>query len=209
MAGTRFDAVVTADRADQVRAAIIGALRAGADAAGESYSFGQPRTDAFTYGTDLWRFVCYEMADKLGALPEVSVCYPRGSFLVDLGSAVLYPFRYGEDLTDDVRSARLHDSHFRRELLVDPRTEQYLFWPTVVLIAYAANPQDGLVRTYLGSARIQGSDLLDWEWLEEVSLDASTTHASDSQGSGTPPLPLPLPRTGSEAAILEPALDDA
>lgn len=167
---SKLDVIFTAAGADPVRAAVIRALRAGVRAAGESYEFGQPRTDTHTYGNDLWRFVWYEMGNEVGALPGASVRHPRGSFLVDLGDAVLYPFRYGASSTDDVLVCRLADSQFRRDLLVDPRTELHLFWPQVVLVPYAANPDAGLIRAYVGGAQIRDADLLDWQWLEELDL---------------------------------------
>lgn len=171
---SRFDGIFAAVGAEPVRTAVIRALRAGVRAAGESYEFGQPRTDAHTYGNDLWRFIWYEMGGEVGSLPGASVRHPRGSFLVDLGEAVLYPFRYGASLADDVTVCRLADSQFRRDLLVDPRTELHLFWPQVVLVPYAANPQAGLVRAYVGGAQIRDADLLDWQWLEELELGGSS-----------------------------------
>jgi hypothetical protein len=170
--------IFEATGADPVRAAIVRALRAGVRAAGESYEFGQPRTDAHTYGNDLWRFVWYEMGREVGGLPRALVRHPRGSFLVDLGKAVLYPFRYGASLADDVATFRLADSQFRRELLVDPDTEPHLFWPQVVLVPYAANPHAGLVRAYVGGARIADGDLLDWQWLEELDLGGQADTAA-------------------------------
>lgn len=206
MTGSRFDAIFTATGADLVRAAIVRALRAGVRAAGESYEFGRPRTDTHTYGNDLWRFVWYEMGREVGALPRALVRHPRGSFLVDLGTAVVYPFRYGGSPTDDVRTFRLADSQFRRELLVDPRTEPHLFWPQVVLVPYAANPQDGLVRAYVGSARIADGDLLDWQWLEELDLDSQPGDGRvDSVAPAAPPA-IPLTRTPPEEPTLDLAL---
>lgn len=167
---SQFDAIFAPAGTGPLRAAIVRALQAGVRAAAESYEFGRPRTDAHTYGNDLWRFVWYEMGQELGALPGASVRHPRGSFLVDLRDAVLYPFRYGASWTDDVTVCRLADSQFRRDLLVDPRSELHLFWPQVVLLPYAANPQEGLLRAYVGGARIHDGDLLDWQWLEELDL---------------------------------------
>ncbi|MGQ0778954.1 MAG: hypothetical protein ACT4NY_31845 [Pseudonocardiales bacterium] len=186
---SKLDVIFTVAGADPVRAAVIRALRAGVRAAGESYEFGRPRTDTHTYGNDLWRFVWYEMGREVGALPGASVRHPRGSFLVDLGDAVLYPFRYGASLTDDVMVCRLADSQFRRDLLVDPRSELHLFWPQVVLVPYAANPDAGLIRAYVGGAQIRDADLLDWQWLEELDLGgpALGKHADvDGAARGAP-----------------------
>ncbi|MGH3795504.1 MAG: hypothetical protein ACRDSP_11500 [Pseudonocardiaceae bacterium] len=180
--GSQFDAIFTVTGAGPVRVAIVRALRAGVRAAGESYEFGQPRTDSHTYGTDLWRFVWYEMGRELGALPRALVRHPRGSFLVDLGAAVLYPFRYGAALSDDVMTCRLAESQFRRDLLVDTKTQPHLFWPQVVLVPYAANPHAGLVRAYVGGARIHDGDLLDWQWLEELDEAGPPTDA-EADGS--------------------------
>ncbi|MGH3938510.1 MAG: hypothetical protein ACRDTG_07710 [Pseudonocardiaceae bacterium] len=181
---SKLDMIFTVAGADPVRAAVIRALRAGVRAAGKSYEFGQPRTDTHTYGNDLWRFIWYEMANEVGALPRASVRHPRGSFLVDLGDAVLYPFRYGGSLTDDVMVCRLTDSQFRRDLLVDPRTELHLFWPQVILVPYAANPHAGLIRAYVGGAQIREADLLDWQWLEELDLGGPTTGGqADADGA--------------------------
>lgn len=193
---SQFDTIFAAVRADPVRAAIVRALRAGVRAAGESYVFGQPRTDTHTYGNDLWRFVWYEMGLEVGSLPGASVRHPRGSFLVDLGDAVLYPFRYGGNLSDDVQTARLADSQFRRDLLIDQRSELHLFWPQVILVPYAANQHSGLVRAYVGTARISDGDLLDWHWLEELDL-------------GGPPLAGQLDniRIPSQSSAPEPQLD--
>ncbi|MGH4016553.1 MAG: hypothetical protein ACREX8_00175 [Gammaproteobacteria bacterium] len=193
---SQFEAIFAETGADPIRAAVVRALRAGVRAAGESYEFGRPRTDAHTYGNDLWRFVWYEMGNEVGALPGASVRHPRGSFLVDLGEAVLYPFRYGENVSDDVTTCRLADSQFRRDLLVDPRTELHLFWPQVVLVPYAASPPAGLIRAYVGGARIHDSDALDWQWLEELDLGAlpSTGRA------GVPPA-VPLSRPPGEPTL--------
>jgi hypothetical protein len=191
---SEFDTIFAATGADPVRAAVVRALRAGVRAAGESYEFGRPRTDPHTYGNDLWRFVWYEMGAELGALPGAAVRHPRGSFLVDLGKAVLYPFRYGASLADDVRAARLADSQFRRDLLVDPNTEPHLFWPQVVLVPYAANPQAGLVRAHVGAARIRDGDLLDWQWLEELDLAGPVCGARAESVGASPPGPVPEPR---------------
>ncbi|MGH3929238.1 MAG: hypothetical protein ACRDTF_04595 [Pseudonocardiaceae bacterium] len=181
---SKLDVIFAVAGADPVRAAVIRALRAGVRAAGESYEFGRPRTDTHTYGNDLWRFIWYEMANEVGALPGASVRHPRGSFLVDLGDAVLYPFRYGGSLTDDVTVCRLADSQFRRDLLVDPRTELHLFWPQVVLVPYAANPHAGLIRAYVGGAQIRDADLLDWQWLEELDLGGpSFGERADADGA--------------------------
>lgn len=173
----------------RVRGAVVAAVRAGVTAAGEQYEFGQPRTDGHTYGTDLWRFVWYEMGEQLGALPGASVQKPRGSFLVDLGEAVLYPFRYGAALSADVTAHRLTDSQFRRDLLVDPRTAPHLFWPQVVLVPYAANPTAGLLRAFVGGARIVDGDLLDWLWLEELDLGGPPPAGRRSTDGAPPPVP--------------------
>lgn len=170
MASSELDAIFTAVDPDQVRSGIVAALASGVAAAGDSYEFGQPRTDGHTYGNDLWRFVWYEIGEQLGGLPGASVQKPRGSFLVDLREAVLYPFRYGAALSADVTAHRLADSQFRRDLLVDPETAPHLFWPQVVLVPYAANPTAGLLRAFVGGARIVDDDLLDWLWLEELNL---------------------------------------
>lgn len=185
---SQFDAIFAPTGTGPVRAAIVRALQAGVRAAAESYEFGRPRTDAHTYGNDLWRFVWYEMGQELGALPGAAVRHPRGSFLVDLGHAVLYPFRYGSSWSDDVTVCRLADSQFRRDLLVDPRTELHLFWPQVVLLPYAANPQDGLLRAYAGGARVHDGDLLEWQWLEELELELGAVPAA-RRGHETVPAP--------------------
>lgn len=198
---SKFDVIFAAAGADPVRAAVVRALRAGVRAAGESYEFGRPRTDAHTYGNDLWRFIWYEMGGEVGSLPGASVRHPRGSFLVDLGEAVLYPFRYGGSLADDVTVCRLADSQFRRDLLVDPRTELHLFWPQVVLVPYAANPQAGLVRAYVGGAQIRDGDLLDWQWLEELDLGGSSPgERADIDGVAPPLTAEPL----LDLALVEP-----
>lgn len=153
------------------------ALRSGVEAAGQSYEFGAPRTDGYTYGNDLWRFVWHDIANELSQLPRgVSVRRPRGSFLVDLGAAVLYPFRHGADRSADVTTFRMAESQFRRDLLVDPATAEHLFWPEVVLVPYAANAGAGIVRAYVGGARITDDDRLHWQWLEELDLGASPTN---------------------------------
>lgn len=200
---SRFDAIFAASGADAVRAAVIRALRAGVRAAGESYEFGQPRTDAHTYGNDLWRFVWYEMGAELGALPRALVRHPRGSFLVDLGEAVLYPFRYGSSAADDVTTCRLAESQFRRDLLIDAKTQPHLFWPEVVLVPYAANPRAGLVRAYVGGAQIQDGDLLHWQWLEELDLGQPPT-ARPEDGD----VVLPLFRCPPEDLARDLALTD-
>ncbi len=196
MVRSRCDTIFATTGAHSVRTAVVRALRAGVRAAGESYEFGQPRTDAHTYGNDLWRFIWYEMANEVGALPGASVRHPRGSFLVDLGEAVLYPFRYGASLSDDVLVCRLADSQFRRDLLIDPRTELHLFWPQVVLVPYAANPHAGLVRAYVGGARIHDGDLLDWQWLEELDLGVLPSTGR----IGAPPA-VPLSRRPEEPPL--------
>lgn len=210
MARSQLDAIFAAAGADPVREAVVRALRAGVRAAGESYEFGRPRTDAHTYGNDLWRFIWYEMGREVGALPGAAVRHPRGSFLVDLGKAVLYPFRYGESLLTDVTTCRLAESQFRRELLVDPDTEPHLFWPQVVLVPYAANPHAGLIRAYLGAAQIADGDLLDWQWLEELDLGAPAGDQADGRSSATaqrlleePQLDLTLadPEEGAGGAV--------
>lgn len=201
MARSRLDTIFTVAGADPVRAAIVRALRTGVRAAGESYEFGQPRTDTHTYGNDLWRFVWHEMGREVGALPGASVRHPRGSFLVDLGAAVLYPFRYGDSLLSDVTTSRLAESQFRRELLVDPHTESHLFWPQVVLVPFAANQHSGLVRAYVGGAQITDGDLLDWQWLEELDLGGQVEGRA---GGGSPPA---VHRPGEEPQ-LELALTD-
>jgi hypothetical protein len=203
---SHFDAIFTPTRAGPLRAAIVQALHAGVRAAAESYEFGQPRTDAHTYGNDLWRFVWYEMGRELGALPGASVRHPRGSFLVDLGDAVLYPFRYGAVWSDDVTNHRLADSQFRRDLLVDPRTELHLFWPQVVLVPYAANPHGGLVRAYVGGAQIHDGDLLDWQWLEELDLGGVP---AARRGDATSVLSHPVLNHPSDAPQLNLTLADA
>ncbi|MGH4021086.1 MAG: hypothetical protein ACRDT0_18045 [Pseudonocardiaceae bacterium] len=206
MVRSHFDAIFTVRTANSVRAAVVRALRAGVRAAGESYEFGRPRTDPHTYGNDLWRFVWYEMGRELGALPGASVQHPRGSFLVDLGKAALYPFRYGGSPADDVTTCRLAESWFRRELLVDPQTQPHLFWPQVVLVPYAANPNAGLVRAYVGEAQIADGDLLDWQWLEELDVDGPAGGRADRDGL----LPVPLPRQPEEPQLdLELADPDA
>lgn len=200
MPSSQLDVIFSADRAARVRAAVIRALGAGVMAAGDSYEFGQPRTDGHTYGNDLWRFVWYEMAEHLGALPDASVFRPRGSFLVDLGKAVLYPFRYGAAWSSDVTAHRLADSQFRRELLVDPATAPHLFWPQVVLVPYAANPTAGLLRAFVGGARIIEGDLLDWLWLEKLELGGTPSAGKEI----TPGAPSSVPPFAQTA---EPALD--
>lgn len=183
VAVSELDRIFTVTDSDTVRSTVVRAVAAGVWAAGDSYEFGRPRTDGHTYGNDLWRFVCFELAEQLGELPGAAVCRPRGSFLVDLGEAVLYPFRYGAATSADVTGFRLADSQFRRDLLVDPVTAPYLFWPEVVLVPYAANPGAGLLRAFVGGARITGGDLLDWVWLEELDLGGSSATAD---GSGLP-----------------------
>jgi len=167
---SRFDHLLAESEPDVVRAAIVSALRAAVEAAGDSYQYGQPRTDNVTFGNDLWRFVWHEMGEQLGALPGATVTHPRNSFLVDLGPAAVYPFRYGPDRSTDVMSYRMVDSEFRRDLLVDPCTEPPLFWPEVVLVPYAANPNAGLVRAFVGGATIGEDNKLVWRWLEELDL---------------------------------------
>jgi len=186
---SKLDVIFAVGGADPVRAAVVRALQMGVSAAGDSYEFGRPRTDGHTYGNDLWRFVWYEMGRELSALPGASVCHPRGSFLVDLGEAVLYPFRYGADLSADVLVFRMADSQFRRDLLVDPKTVPHLFWPEVVLVPYAANPQAGLVCAYVGGARIDdGDDLLNWQWLEELELGGLPPGSREEDGGVPPPV---------------------
>lgn len=208
MAGSELDRIFTVTDADTVRATVVRAVAAGVWAAGDSYEFGRPRTDGHTYGNDLWRFVCYELAAQLGELPGAAVCRPRGSFLVDLGEAVLYPFRYGASRSADVTGFRLADSQFRRDLLVDPVTAPYLFWPEVVLVPYAANPTAGLLRAFVGGARITGGDLLDWVWLEELAL-GEFAPADDAQAASPVPVPAfargPEPELDLELTEIHPA----
>ncbi len=206
MTDSQLDVLFSTESADRVRSAVIGALGAGVTAADNSYEFGQPRTDGHTYGNDLWRFVWYEMAKQLGALPDASVCRPRGSFLVDLGKAVLYPFRYGAARSSDVTTHRLADSQFRRDLLVDPTTAPHLIWPQVVLVPYAANPTAGLLRAFVGGARIIDGDLLDWLWLEELELGGTAPTGNEI----TPAAPSSMPPFArSPEPTLDLALTDA
>jgi hypothetical protein len=192
VAGTELDSIFTALDSARVRSGIVAALTSGVAAAGDSYEFGQPRTDGHTYGNDLWRFVWYEMGQRLGGLPGASVQKPRGSFLVDLGQAVLYPFRYGAALSADVTTYRLPNSQFRRDLLVDPQTAPYLFWPQVVLVPYAANQTAGLLRTFVGGARIVDGDLLEWLWLEELPLGGPASRQPvDDRPPSVPPFARP------------------
>lgn len=201
MRGSQLDTLFSTLPPNRVRDAVVSALRVAVEAAGNSYESGQPRTDGHTYGTDLWRFVWFEMADQLGALPGASVERPRGSFLIDLGDAVLYPFRYGAARSADVTAHRLADSQFRRDLLVDPRTAPHLFWPQVVLVPYAANPTAGLLRAFVGGARIIDGDLLDWLWLDELDLGGPPAGSQpvDAISSSVPPFARgPEPRLDLE-----------
>ena len=164
------------------------ALRSGVEAAGQSFEFGAPRTDGYTYGNDLWRFVWHDIAEELGKLPGgASVQRPRGSFLVDLRAAVLYPFRFGGDRSADVTNVRMSESQFRRDLLVDPRTADHLFWPEVILVPYAANAGAGLVRAYVGGARITDYDRLLWQWLEELDLGSPPGGGQTQDAQPSPP----------------------
>lgn len=190
MERSRFDSIFREVDAGQVRGAVVQALRSGVEAAGQSFAFGAPRTDGHTYGNDLWRFVWYDMADVLKKLPGgAAVRRPRGSFLVDLRAAVLYPFRYGADRAADVTNYRMVESQFRRELLVDANTAEHLFWPEVVLVPYAANPGAGLVRAYVGGARIDEDDRLDWQWLEELDLGDLRGPVRRTDGDDLPVVP--------------------
>lgn len=191
MTRSQFDTIFAEVGAQPIREAVVRALRSGVEAAGQSYQFGAPRTDGYTYGNDLWRFVWHDMGYELKKLPGgASVQRPRGSFLVDLGAAVLYPFRYGADRSADVTTYRMTESQFRRELLVDPSTAEHLFWPEVVLVPYAANAGAGLVRAYVGGARINEDDRLNWQWLEELDLGGPP---SGGRRDGSPDRPVVPP----------------
>jgi len=102
---------------------------------------------------------------------------------------VLYPFKYGADRAADVTTFRMAESQFRRDLLVDPRTAQHLFWPEVVLVPYAANAGAGLVRAHVGGARITAEDRLDWQWLEELDLGGPPTGKRRADGRHAPVVP--------------------
>jgi hypothetical protein len=59
---SQFDTIFDDGHAEPIRASVVRALRSGVEAAGQSFEFGAPRTDGYTYGNDLWHFVWHDIA---------------------------------------------------------------------------------------------------------------------------------------------------
>jgi hypothetical protein len=151
----------------------------------------KPWTTKTTYGTDRYGCLLYNLDANLGGLPGAEIARPLNSFVVVLGSALIYPFRYGKHRSDDIYRATLKDGHIRKQLLSGDLPQQLRLIPDprvasgavtiapareVVFLAWAGNDRDGLSRAYLGQAtagprRRSRRFSLNWYNLTDLQVD--------------------------------------
>ena len=156
--------------------------------------------------------------------------------VVGENNVILYPWRYGDDLRRSVDQAKMRMSEVRRNLLdLTPKTpdaqlsleeadksEEQLRAEAeeaeqlvadmatagrMVLIAYASNPQSGLLRIYWGEAtQADESGLLNWSDREQLPITAD----EEGFGRGLGPAPSPVrPVPSSTGPGSGPRFDDA
>lgn len=174
MARSKFDSTFADVDSDAVRGAIVSALISGGSAAADSYGFSKPRSDSYTFGVDLWRFVWGDLEEAFRGHPGAKVRRPQGSFIIDLGPGSLYPVRVRATGGVDVPASRMMVSDLRRNLLGKPSAHLPLGLPEVVTIAYTGRPDRGVVRAWVGVATLAEDDTLDWRWCEELKLGGPT-----------------------------------
>lgn len=111
----RFDALVGEEHAPATRRALVQALIRGNDQAKDAFEF-SAHSDGYTYGTNRWRFCLAEVGLAMARMEGARQLSPRNSRMWKVGQAVCYPVCYAEDVTTDVRLARINASPLRRDL---------------------------------------------------------------------------------------------
>jgi hypothetical protein len=212
------------DAAIELQQAIPAALQASHERARAGHqAMGLNANDV--YG-QIWQTQHEELVKWVRAIEGVHLIRPKGAryhlAVVGEQNAILYPWRYGNDLRRSVDEARMRMSEVRRNLLeLNPevpdrqlsidqadKTEEEMLAEyeeftnllqematagRMVLIAYVSNPQAGLLRAYWGDATQADEDgRLRWSHREELPLPRL---AEGGEGIGGAPL-RPVPPIG-------------
>lgn len=151
------------------------------------------------YGGSLWLTLHEELLTHIRGVAGVQVIKPpRARYeLAVVNGVLIYPWRYAADLATPVRRAQLRRpvSHIRRSLLAlnpsappeptlfddgaaDLEGEEALYaakevtdsYARVVLLAYASNPQGGVLSAQWGDAHLLAGDELYWNHLEMLPM---------------------------------------
>ncbi len=180
---SKFDLIFAGGDPAAVRNGVVEALVSGGQAAAEAYEFSKPRSDGYTFGVDLWRFVWHDLEAAFRDYPGASVRRSDGSFLVELGSCPLYPVSMRTGGSSGP-TERVEISERRRTLLSKPTAHLPLELPPVVIIAFAGRPDSGVVRAWVGVATLTEDDTLNWEWCEELPIGGPNNGIEVSSGLG-------------------------
>jgi hypothetical protein len=224
------------DAAIELQRAIPAALQAAHERAHAAHqAMGLTANDV--YG-QIWQTQHEELIKRLRLVEGVHLIRPKGAryHLAIAGehNAILYPWRYGNDLRSSVDEARMRMSEVRRNLLeLNPdvpdrqlsieqagKTEEEMLAEykeintvlqematagRMVLIAYASNPQAGILRAYWGDATQADEDgRLRWSHREELPLPGLAEGGTDIGGAPLRPVP---PLNGP--SVSGPRFDDA
>ncbi|WP_370942010.1 hypothetical protein AB5J62_23160 [Amycolatopsis sp. cg5] len=186
----------------------------------------------------IWQTQHEELVDRVKDIDGVRQIKPKGAryrlAVVGEQNAILYPWRYGNDLRANVDDAKMRMSEVRSALLglnpevPDPQgtieqasmseeelraeyeelanlLKEMATAGGMVLIAYASSPQSGLLRVYWGDATQADEDgHLRWSYREELPLKDFGQKGRSADVGPVRPVPLPA-RLGSGG----PRFDDA
>ncbi len=150
---TGLDAIFAADdapiSAGQFRRAVRDSVRAGVEQAGDAFAFSM-HSDAFTYGTNRWRFVLAELGLVFAAVPAANTLVIGGMKVIILPigrdrTVLVYPLCFADDSHTSPQYIKVRASRLRKLLFADAGTRRralQLMLPGMDISEHAAIPHD-------------------------------------------------------------------